>query len=394
MDLAEVVLETPRSAWCRGQVFGLGDALEEARVLDKPLSRWRHAQASAVQGATTVRGPALLVGRDLWVSPGMRRGFVRAASRRGGDSPLRLVRPEDGPAATADPLRRLPREAQHILFDLWYLPEGVEVSLDPALGALPEALERAPGLDVEATTHEVSTDVDGGMAGVQSDASLSITIASVAAAPVGHWVELGRANLLAIGTRILGAGPARGLLTLLWAALRAMSLNPFKILQKTTRVGKGCWIHPQAVVEGCVLGDNVKVDACAVLRGCVLGDDVKVGACAVAEYSVLGEGSELQKQATAVLSVVYPGARIGGLLQVGVAGRGVRQKMGSFGTDMNLNGVVRVPSPDGLVPVDIGYQGVCLGHGCFVASGVWIAPGRVIEAGRVLLRPEGSVVLK
>lgn len=393
MDLAEVVLETPRSRWCQGEVFGLGDPLEEARVLDRPLRAWRHEQARALEAPTTLRGPALLVGRDLWVSPGLRRGFLRAARSAGGAAPLRLVRPQGGPAATADPLRRLPRRDAQILFDLWYLPEGAEVSLDPGQEALPEALEQAAGLDVEATTHEVSTTVDSGMEGAQ-DTALSITIASVAAAPVGHWVELGRTNLLAIGTRILGAGPVRGVLTLLWAALRAMSLNPFKILQKTTRRGKNCWIHPQAVVEGCVLGDNVKVDACAVLRGCVLGDNVKVGACAVAEYSVLGEGSELQKQATAVLSVVYPGARIGGLLQLGVAGRGVRQKMGSFGTDMNLHGVVKVMSPQGLLPVDIGYQGVCLGHGCFVASGVWIAPGRIIEAQRVLLRPEGSVVLK
>jgi hypothetical protein len=61
---------------------------------------------------------------------------------------------------------------------------------------------------------------------------------------------------------------------------------------------------------------------------------------------------------------------------------------------MHLHGVVRVMTPEGLRGVDMGYQGVCLGHGVFVASGVWIAPGRAIEARRVLLRPEGSVVLK
>jgi NDP-sugar pyrophosphorylase family protein len=203
-----------------------------------------------------------------------------------------------------------------------------------------------------------------------------------------------RANLLALGTRVLEHGPLVAVFVLLWAAVRALSLNPFRILQKLTRRGRRCWVHPDAVVEGCLLGDDVKIDAGAVLRGCVLGDGAKVGPGVVAEYTVIGQGAELQKQSTAVLSVVYPEARLGGVLQLGLAGRGARLKMGAYCTDMNLQGPVRVLTPEGLRPVDMGYQGVCLGHGAFVASGVWIAPGRVIEAGRVVLRPEGSMVLK
>ncbi len=396
MSCPEIILHTPRSQWCDGEVFGLGDPLNQARILDKPLSQWRDPDARMHKGEPLL-GPALLIGADLWVSPGMKKAFLRKAQQHGGQQALRLTRPKDGPAATADPLQRLPRRNNEILFDLWYLPDGCTITW-PHKDSWPEALETAPGLDVKTRTHTMSTNIDRGVTGgtdaEDGSASIDITLANLVAAPVGHWAELARTNLLAIGTQALAKHPVLAVFGLIWAAIRALSLNPFKVLAKTTRKGKGCWIHPSAVVEGCVLGDHVKVDAGAVLRGCILGDHVKVGATAVSEYSIIGHHTELQRMSFTGLSVVYPNARLGGILQLAVAGEGVRMKMGSYGTDMNLQGAVKVMTPEGLRPVDVGYLGVCLGHRAFVASGVWIAPGRAIEAERTLLRAPESIVLK
>ena len=387
------LVSTPRSAWAGEEVFGLGDSLGEARILDKPLHLWRPLDrlVEAEVGAT-VAGPLLLWGRDLWVSPAMLAAFESAAAALGAAGPVRLSRAASGPAGLSDPLGRLTRseDGGEIHYDLWYLPAGQRVTLQSP-DRWPEALERAQGLDVGGRVFKVEIDVD---LTVSETGKMEISFSKVAAAPVGHWVELARANLLAIGAEALEPGLLRGGVSLLWAIVRAMSLNPSKVLQKITRRGKGCWIHPSAVVEGCRLGDNVKVDACAVLRGCVLGDGVKVGPLSTAEFSVFGAGAELQRHAFANLSVIYPGARIGGALQLAVAGRDCRHKFGAIGTDMNPNGPVRVVGPDGLTMVDIGYQGVCLGHGSFVGANLTIMPGRRIEEGRVVASPSRIFIRK
>src|SRR5690606_13941259 len=58
------VVDTPRSAWTGGAVHGLGDPLEEATVLGRPLSSWHTAEPAP----DVIKGPALVIGRDLWVS--------------------------------------------------------------------------------------------------------------------------------------------------------------------------------------------------------------------------------------------------------------------------------------------------------------------------------------
>lgn len=369
-------------------MYGLGDPLSDALILNRPLSSWR-GPAALADGGTTVRGPAFVYGADVWASPGMLVGMEAAA--KGRTAPVRLVRPEDGPGATADPLGRLPRRDGHIVFDLWFIPPGAAVEFGDGV---PAALQDAVGVDVETKVHEMDVAADAVSSGSGTD-TIKLQFAGVAAAPVAHWVELQRANLLAIGTQALEGGAFKGAMTLLWAALRRVSVNPFAIAAGVTSKGRKCLIHPSAVVEACVLGDNVKVDAGAVLRGCVVGDGAKIGPHAFGEFSILGAGSELQKSAICTVTVVYPGARVGGVAQLTVIGRDVRFKLGAVTTDMNPGGApLRVMTPDGLAPVDVGYLGCCVGHGAFVGSGIWIAPGRAIEAGRVVLRDASQMVLK
>jgi hypothetical protein len=386
---ASIVLPTPRSAWTDGTVFGLGDPLDDALILNRTLADWRGPARLAAESGAEVQGPAFIWGADVWASPGMLDGMEAAA--RGRSEPVRLMRADDGPGATADPLGRLPRRDGKIVFDLWFLPSGVSVTLGDGV---PAALEGAAGIDVETKVHEMDVAADSVSSGSGSD-TMKLQFAAVAAAPVAHWVELARANLLALGTQALERGPVVGVVALLWAALRAGSVNPFRVASRMTTRGKKCLIHPSAVVEACVLGDNVKVDAGAVLRGCVLGDNVKVGPHAFGEFSILGDGAELQKKAICTVTVVYPGARVGGTTQLSVMGRDVRFKLGAFTTDMNPGGSpVRVLTPDGLAAVDFGYLGSCVGHGAFVGSGIWIAPGRAIEAGRLILRDASQMVMK
>ncbi len=375
------IVDTTESSWTEGKIFGLGDALDDARILDRTLADWRGAVDDA---PSEVEGPAFVVARDLWYSPGL-PSALKALAAEG--QLVRLARTPDGPGAFCDPLSRLPREEGRILFDCWFVPSGMKVSV----AAFKSEEVEAKRVELSGRTHTINTPMDPELLGRDS---IDIVVGPDACVPVSHWVELLRANLIAIGTQVLAASLFSAGLQLMWAAFRAMSLNPFKILQKLTTRGRKCTIHPSAVVEGCTLGDNVQIDAHAVLRGCHIGNNVQIGAHTIADFSVFGEGSRLTRKGGANLSVVYPGASVGGDLQLAFVGEKVTTKLYSVGTDMVLGGPVQVKSPRGRLSVDIGYQGVCLGHRAFLGSGIWIAPGRVIGPERRVLRAAELMVLK
>lgn len=383
------VISTPNSRWTSGTVYGLGDPVSEARVLNRSLAQWREL-AGLSHG--TITGPALVVGEDVWVSAGLTEAMDKAAG--GASRPSRLGRLSDGPGRFADPLGRLPRVVEEgverIVFDVWFVPRGATVDLDAApSGELPKSLTHAPLIDIDTRTMAMDLAIDRELLGIEE---LTFEAGAVTAAPVSHWVELLRANLLAIGSVIMRRSVASVILRVIWAMIRTLSLNPFKILGALTSRGRRCKIHPSAIVEGCTLGDDVEIDAGAIVRGCLVGNGAKIGAQAILEFTVVGEGARVYRKALANLSVIYPNARVGGIVQLGVAGRSSATKLYAVSTDMRLGGPVRVTSPSGLMDIDIGYQGVCLGHRAFVGSGVWIAPGRIIEADARLVRDRALLV--
>ena len=257
------------------------------------------------------------------------------------------------------------------------MPESGQVAVDDP------ALEAALGVRVESRIKQMRLPADPEVTG---DDVLTLAMTAAVAAPVGHFVELLRANLLAMGAASLEQPRLARIARFFLAAFRARSFSPERLLSGMNRLGTGCVIHPTAVVEASRLGDFVEVGPHAVVRGCHIAKDVQIGPHAIAEFSVVGEGARMQRRATVAASVVYPRARLGGFLQLGVAGAEAVTKVDSVTTDMRVDGPVRVMTPVGLRAVDIGYQGVCLGHQSWVGSGVWIAPGRVVEAGARLAR--------
>jgi hypothetical protein len=55
-------------------------------------------------------------------------------------------------------------------------------------------------------------------------------------------------------------------------------------------LGRGCRVHPTALVEGSILGDNVTVEAHASVIDSVVGDDVHIADHTVVHSSMLGPG--------------------------------------------------------------------------------------------------------
>lgn len=367
---------TAASRWSSETIFGLEDPVTDALVLNRPLS------TRSTPAPPRIEGPALVVGTATYASDGL-AASLRAASD--GQPLVRLGRHQDGPARFADPLRRLPRRDGRIIFDAWWVAEGHSVDRDDD-----QAFATAPVVEDVFESREIALDADPE---VVEGGTLALAFTAPLCAPVGHWVELLRANVLAAITTKMESPAGRRALRILTAPLRAKSFEANRLLTAMSTIGPGCDIHPTAWVERSTLGANVDVGPFAVVRNCVVGDNARIDAQAIAELSVVGEHARLQRRCLANMSLVYPHARVGGVLQLGVAGEGAALKMFGVGTDMRLEGPVRVQSPDGLLDVDIAYQGICLGHGAFVGSGVWIAPGRVIEAGRRVGRARELFVL-
>ncbi len=214
--------------------------------------------------------------------------------------------------------------------------------------------------------------------------------------PAGHWLQLLWANMLGLapflwrglaGRNVVEAGFRLG-----WAAVRAGSTSPARVLGKLGRSGKDCRIHPSAVVEGCWLGDGVQIGAGALVRGSVLADGAVVEDQAMVEMSIVAPGARIQRQALAKLSIIGARAGIGGMIQLAVVDAGGQVKIGAHLMDMTVDQGARVLVGDRLVDAPLGLAGVCVGARTVVGAGVRIAPGRCLPPDLAIAPPPAQVV--
>ena len=203
--------------------------------------------------------------------------------------------------------------------------------------------------------------------------------------PCHHWLQLLWVNLLGMAPFLWRELAGKNVVEVAWrttgAAIRARSLSPLRIGAQLQRRGKGCSIHPSAVVEGCWLGEGVEIGANAVVRGCVLGDGAAVEDLAVAELSVLAPGARVQRQAMLKYSVAGANAAMGGVMQLGVLDRGAAVKRGALMMDMAFGQQIRVRHRGQLHDAPVGLAGVCVGAGTQVGAGIKVAGGRALPPG-------------
>lgn len=225
---------------------------------------------------------------------------------------------------------------------------------------------------------------------------LELPLTEMLVLPTGHWLQLLWANLLGMAPflwrQLAGRNIAEVGWRLFWATLRAGSVQPMRVGAQLNRVGKGCTIHPSAVVEGCWLGERVTIGANAVVRASVLADAVAIEDLAVVEGCVLGPGARVQRQAMAKYSVLCERSAVGGVVQLGVLDRDASVKRTATLMDQTLGQQVRVSVAGTLRPAPLGLAGVCVGEGTVVAANVTVAPGRCLPPGLSVLPPPGVIV--
>jgi hypothetical protein len=200
--------------------------------------------------------------------------------------------------------------------------------------------------------------------------------------PTGHWSQVLWTNLFAMESFLLRELLGHNIGVVLWrlckAVLQMRSFRKHKLIGAYVQQGTDCRIHPSAVVEGCLLGNNVVIGANAVVRGSVLRDNVRVEDLALVEGSVLSPGVVVQRQAMVKFSVLSEKSSVAGVVQLGVLGEGASLKRGAYLMDLHFSGPVRVLHNRVLKEAVLGMLGVCVQEHTAIGLGVRIAAGRLV----------------
>jgi len=164
-------------------------------------------------------------------------------------------------------------------------------------------------------------------------------------------------------------------------------------MAKLNTVGKKCNIHPTAVVEASTLGDGVTVGPFARVAFSHIGDGASIMSGAEVEASTIGAGATVGQRCGLRLCVIYPEAMASQILMLAcVLGRRTVTVPGSYSIDLNFDHDVHVMLDGKLVSAGTRFLGSAFGHDCRIGTGIWLASGRSIPNGTVMVRhPEGVV---
>ena len=210
---------------------------------------------------------------------------------------------------------------------------------------------------------------------------------------IDHWVNLWSAN---ISTLLEEAAKLQktSKIKLALLALRARSLNQWKILAQCNKIGRNCQIHPTAYIEASTIGDHVTIEAGAIIRQSVIGNGTFISNGVIVEESVIGEKNTIL-DGHIMYSVLYPGISTSAQRVVTcLIGKGTLIGGSVTLTNFRFDGKNVTVIKDG-AKVDTGNKliGSCLGHGVYLGAGCIIAPGRTIPGG-IRITPEETRVIR
>jgi carbonic anhydrase/acetyltransferase-like protein (isoleucine patch superfamily) len=361
----------------------------DLRIQNEPL--WLHQRNLLAPYATRelelkagMRMPpvreATIVYRDnLYFDEGYLRAFMSEAVRR--KRPVRAAFSAEDPAFRehALPLSTSYTPAGSIyLADLWYYPNGPVADSEP--------------LVIDLQGREVGYyHVPTYMADQSGDLVFQVPLRALIA--IDSWVHVFLADvvfgLFARGARFekrLAQDPAFKMRILGKAVYEGRQILECSELVK---MGKNCVIDPRAIIHGpTTIGDNVTIGAGAVIENCIIGNNVNISQDVQLMLSVVGDGAFLPFRAALFMTTIMENSMIAQntCLQMCVIGRNTFIGAGSTWTDYNL-----IPAPirarDGRGDLNVSNRpvvGGAVGHNCRIGSGLVIYPARTIESDVVL----------
>lgn len=355
------------------RVAPFDDAPGDLLVLDRPLSRWLD---DAIREAGLVRTdhlepPCLVVPDTLFTTADVLTRFVKGAGGR--DAVLVLGRSRFGETTTpVQPGVEACPAGWRFLSVRWVTDRG-EMPLDVVV-------------DPEEYVHTLKLpEVFGGPTKIGLPRHPVLTL--------HHWVHLLWANQAAAASQARRVPHWLGALRIVWAVIRARSINPWRVMGRLNTIGKGCDIHPTAVIEASTLGNGVTVGPYARVVFSHVGDGATILSGAEVEASSIGAGATVGQRCGLRLCVVYPHAMASQILmQACVIGRRTITVPGSYSIDFNFDHDIHVQMDGKLWSTGSRFLGSAFGHDCRIGTGIWLASGRSIPNGTVMVRtPEGVI---
>jgi len=264
------------------------------------------------------------------------------------------------------------------LADLWYYPKGPVADVEPL------AIDLEPR---ELGYYHVPTY----MADQSGDLTFQVPLRTLIA--IDSWIHIFIADVV-FGLFSRGARFEKRLAEDLAFKLKILSKAIYEgrqILEcsELVKIGKNCVIDPHAIIHGpTTIGDNVTINAGAVIENCIIGNNVNISQDVQLMLAVIGDGAFLPFRAALFMTTVMENSMVAQntCLQMCVIGRNTFVGAGSTFTDYNL-----VPAPiralDGRGTLSLSNRpviGSAVGHNCRLGSGLIVYPARTIESDVVL----------
>ncbi len=316
--------------------------------------------------------------------------FVAAARQAGGPGRAAIAADNKTFLHHAWPLSTSYTQAGDVyLADLWYFPNGVDLSQPPQPIAIDFETREMGYYHVPAFFGTEKREVT-----YQAPHRGLIAIDS--------WVHVLMADMVygiwGRGARFetrLNRSPLYNF-KVLWHAL----LEQKQILEcsELVTVGKNCLIDPSVVIHGpTTIGDNCHIDAGVVIENCTIGNNVNISQGCQLMLSTVGDGCFLPFRAALFETTLMENALVAqnACLQMCVVGRNTFIGAGSTFTDYNL-----LPSPIRAMNANLELKdagavalGGCVGHNCRIGAGMIVYPARMIESDVILFATkEGRVI--
>lgn len=169
--------------------------------------------------------------------------------------------------------------------------------------------------------------------------------------------------------------------------------NTNRVLKYLNKKGKNCSIHPSAIIEASVIGDNVSIGAHCTIRlahigsGTTIQDNVSVVQSVIGENNVISHNNHISMSQT--FNDVY---LIHGPYQFSIFGKS-SAVFALINCDIRLdNKNIKIPTDIGVIDSHQPLLGIAFGHRSKVGGGNIIAPGRIVPNDRHINPPE-SIIL-
>jgi carbonic anhydrase/acetyltransferase-like protein (isoleucine patch superfamily) len=165
-----------------------------------------------------------------------------------------------------------------------------------------------------------------------------------------------------------------------WLVARVTSWSWFR--ERRNSIGKRTLIHPTAILEGCVVGDDVVIGPFAYLRSSVIGNGAVIRERSTLTMSFVGAGAFVMGCDVAN-SYIGPETAIfaPALYNVVFGERGLLGGSGGFADFLVGSGAIVANIAGTKVQSNLTFLGSAVGDDCFVGTNMIFAPGQTIPDG-------------